>query len=99
MGKIVATHNRLVLKKLESQEKMYGSIVVPDAGGERSNLYEVIDVGPGSYNPQFNTYAPMHVKVGDIVIVPKAFVYNVMIDGEEYYTTFENEIHGIYVEE
>ena len=47
------------------------------------------------YNPHMGNYYPMHVAVGDTVVVPKAVVTQVMVDGDEYYICREVEILSI----
>lgn len=95
MSKVKALHDRVIMKEVDSQEKLHGAIIVPDTGGERSNMYEVIDHGPGEYNPQFDKYIPVAAKIGDIVIVPKGLVYNIKVDGTEYFLTRDKEIQAV----
>jgi chaperonin GroES len=81
-----------VLKKVDSEDKVVGGIIIPDTGKEKSNYFEVVDVGQGMYNPHKGDYYPMEVLVGDIVIVPKAVVVQILVDDEEYYVCREVEI-------
>lgn len=92
MSKVVALHDKVVLKKVEEEQQVVGGIIVPDMGREKSNCYEVIDHGPGMYNPHLGNYYPMEVKVGDLVIVPKAVINQVIVDGIEYFVCREVEI-------
>lgn len=92
MNKLVAVHDKVVLKKVENEDKMVGGIIIPDTGREKSNHFEVVSVGPGMYNPHNGKYYPMETSVGDIVIVPKAVVTQVIIDEQEYYVCREVEI-------
>jgi chaperonin GroES len=100
MKSLVALHDKIVLKKLESDQEMVGGIIIPDTGKEKSNHFQVISVGEGMYNPYspVEAYFPMKSKVGDIVIVPKAVVTEVKIDGEEYYICREVEILATLVD-
>lgn len=95
MSTLVALHDKVVLRKVESQDQTVGGIIVPDMGAEKSNHFEVVSVGEGMYNPHQGNYYPMTVKEGDIVIVPKAVVTQVIIDGDEYYVCREVEILSI----
>jgi chaperonin GroES len=90
-----ALHDKVVLKKVENEDKIVGGIIIPDTGKEKSNHFEVVSVGPGMYNPHNGRYYPMEVKVGDTVIVPKAVVTQVIVDGEEYYICREVEILSV----
>lgn len=92
MNKLVALHDKVLLKKLDNEDKVVGGIIIPDTGREKSNHFEVIDVGKGMYNPHQGNYYPMEVMVGDIVVVPKAVVTQIVIDGDEYYVCREVEI-------
>lgn len=95
MSTLVALHDKVVLKKIEAEDQMVGGIIIPDTGKERSNYFEVVSVGEGMYNPHMGNYYPMNVAVGDTVVVPKAVVTQVMVDGDEYYICREVEILSI----
>jgi chaperonin GroES len=95
MSTLVALHDKVVLKKIDAEDKMVGGIIVPDTGKEKSNYFEVLDHGEGMYNPHMGNYYPMKVKVGDVVIVPKAVVTQIIVDQEEYYVCREVEILSI----
>jgi chaperonin GroES len=95
MSTLVALHDKVVLKKIDAEDKMVGGIIVPDTGKEKSNYFEVVDRGEGMYNPHMGNYYPMKVEVGDIVIVPKAVVTQIIVDQEEYYVCREVEILSI----
>jgi chaperonin GroES len=95
MSKLVALHDKVVLRKIDAEDKMIGGIIVPDTGKEKSNYFEVVDRGEGMYNPHMGNYYPMKVEVGDTVIVPKAVVTQIMVDQEEYYVCREVEILSI----
>ncbi len=98
MSTVVALHDKVVMKKVESTQQVVGGIIVPDMGKEKSNLYEVVDVGPGMYNPHMGNYYPMEIKVGDTVVVPKAVANLIQVDGEDYYVCREVEILTIVKE-
>lgn len=95
MSKLVALHDKVVLKKIESRDEVVGGIIIPDMGAEKSNYFEVVSVGEGMYNPHQGNYYPMNVKEGDTVIVPKAVVTQIIVDGDEYFVCREVEILSI----
>ena len=92
MSQIKVLHDKVLLKKMESEETVSGGIIIPDNGKERSNQYKVVEVGGGMFNPHSSDYYPMFVKVGDVVVVPKAVVIQITLEGEDYYVCREVEI-------
>lgn len=98
MAHLLGAHDRIILKKVEDTEKMQGGIIIPDTGKERSNVFDVVEVGPGKINEFTNTRIPMDVKVGDRVVVPKAVVRQILIDNEEYWVTREVEVEAFIIE-
>jgi chaperonin GroES len=95
MSHLSALHDRIILKQIEETEQFVGGIIIPDAGKERSNFFEVIEVGPGRFNEFTGNVIPMTLKVGDKVIVPKAVVRQVVVDGVEYFVTREVEVEAV----
>jgi chaperonin GroES len=95
MSTLVALHDKVILRKIDAEDKMIGGIIVPDTGKEKSNYFEVVDHGEGMYNPHMGNYYPMKVKVGDIAVVPKSVVTQIIVDQEEYYVCREVEILSI----
>lgn len=96
MATLKAVHDKIIMKLHENNDKVINGIIIPDTGKERSNVYEVIDVGTGLFNADVKGYRqPMSVEAGDLVIVPKAVVYEIQVDGETYYMTREVEIQAI----
>ena len=95
MSTVVALHDKVILKKIDSEDKMVGGIIVPDMGAEKSNYFEVVSAGPGMYDTNSGKYFPMSVQEGDTVVVPKAVVTQILVDGDEYYVCREVEILSI----
>jgi chaperonin GroES len=95
MSTVLALHDKVILKKIDSEDQTVGGIIVPDMGAEKSNYFEVVSAGGGMYDPNSGGYYPMSVKVGDTVIVPKAVVTQILVDREEYYVCREVEILSI----
>lgn len=95
MPNLIATHDRIILKNIESSEKVMGGIIIPDTGKERSNFFEVVDVGPGKINEFTGNRMEMTIFVGDIVAVPKGLVRQIMVEGDEYFVVREVEVEAI----
>jgi len=88
---LVPFNDRVIIKPIEEDEQMYGSIVIPDLGKERPEMGEVIAVGPGRQT-EFGHFVRVNAKVGDIVLVPKIGSLRVDFQGEEYFITPDKEI-------
>lgn len=87
-------NDRVIIKPIEEDEQMYGSIVVPDLGKERPEMGEVIAVGPGRQT-EFGQFIKVNAKVGDTVLIPKIGSLRVDFEGEEYFITPDKEILAI----
>ena len=91
MSKLEALFDAVIVKPLELEETMYGSIFVPDAGKDRNEQGKVVAVGPGKPTVT-GTFLPTEVKVGDVVILPTMGFTKLQFDGDEYYIGPENQI-------
>lgn len=89
--KLEALFDAVIVKPIDVEETMYGSIVVPDAGKDRNEHAEVVAVGPGKYTATGH-FLETQVKVGDIVILPTMGFTKLEHDKEEYYVGPENNI-------
>ena len=87
-------HDRVLVRRLESEEKTAGGIIIPDTAKEKPQEGEVVAVGPGAKNENGKVSA-MDVKVGDIVLFGKWSGTEVKIDGKEYSIMKESDIMGI----
>ena len=87
-------HDRVLVRRLESEEKTAGGIIIPDTAKEKPQEGEVVAVGPGAKNEN-GKIAPMDVKIGDIVLFGKWSGTEVKIDGKEYSIMKESDIMGI----
>ena len=87
-------HDRVVVKRIESDQKTAGGIIIPDTAKEKPQEGEVVAAGPGAKNENGNL-TPMDVKVGDVVLVGKWSGTEVKIDGKEYSIMKESDIMGI----
>ena len=91
---LVPFNDRVIIKTIDEEEQMYGSIVVPDMGKKRPEMGEVIAVGPGRQS-EFGHFIRVNAKVGDIVLIPKLHSIRVDFDGQEYLVTPDREILAV----
>jgi chaperonin GroES len=91
-------HDRVVVKRIDAEEKSAGGIIIPDTAMEKPQLGEVIAVGPGGRD-EAGKLIPIDVKVGDRVLFGKWSGTEVKIDGIEYLIMKESDIMGVLVEE
>lgn len=87
-------HDKVLIKKIEQEEKSPGGIIIPDTAKEKPISGEVLAVGTGVINEQGNV-RPLDVKVGDKVLFAKWGGTEVKIKGEEYVILKESDILGI----
>jgi len=85
--------DRVVIKKLEAEEKTKSGIVLPGSAKEQPQMAEVIEVGPGGVVE--GKEIKMEVKVGDKVIFSKYAGTEVKIDGEEYTILRQSDILAV----
>ncbi|MGV3633485.1 MAG: co-chaperone GroES, partial [Pseudorhodoplanes sp.] len=76
-------HDRVVVKRIESDEKTAGGIIIPDTAKEKPQQGEVVAVGPGGRD-ETGKLIPIDVKKGDVVLFGKWSGTEVKIDGVEY---------------
>lgn len=87
-------HDRVVVRRLESEEKTKGGIIIPDTAKEKPQEGEVIAVGPGARNEQGQIQA-LDVKVGDRILFGKWSGTEIKIDGEELLIMKESDVMGV----
>ncbi|MGC4408415.1 co-chaperone GroES [Allorhizobium sp. NPDC080224] len=87
-------HDRIVVRRVSSEEKTKGGIIIPDTAKEKPQEGEVIAVGPGARNDHGQIVA-LDVKVGDRVLFGKWSGTEIKIDGEELLIMKEADIMGI----
>jgi len=92
--KVKPLHNRLIVQRLEEQEKTKGGIIIPDTAKEKPVEGKVIAVGAGRIKKD-GTKLPLEVKKGDRVLYAKYAGTEVKIDGEEYLMMTEDDILAI----
>jgi len=87
-------HDRVVVRRIESEEKTKGGIIIPDTAKEKPQEGEVIAVGPGARNED-GDILPLDVKPGDRVLFGKWSGTEVKLDGEDYLIMKETDIMGV----
>src|SRR5277367_14453 len=86
--------DRVVVRKLDAEEKTAGGIVLPDTAKEKPQQGEILAVGPGKLDEKSNRQ-PMEVKVGDKILFAKYSGTEVKIEGVEYLILAERDILAI----
>ncbi|AXY21241.1 MULTISPECIES: co-chaperone GroES [Komagataeibacter] len=94
MTKFRPLHDRVVVRRLKSEEKTAGGIIIPETAKEKPMEGEVISVGAGARNEQGQIVA-LDVKAGDRVLFGKWSGTEVTIDGEELLIMKESDIMGV----
>ena len=87
-------HDRVVVKRIDAEEKSTGGIIIPDTAKEKPSQGEVIAVGPGGRDDA-GKIIPMDVKVGDRILFGKWSGTEVKIDGVEYLIMKESDVMGV----
>jgi chaperonin GroES len=87
-------HDRVVIRRLDAEEKTSGGIIIPDTAQEKPMEGEVVAVGPGARNEQGQIVA-LEVKAGDRILFGKWSGTEVKLDGEELLIMKESDIMGI----
>ncbi len=92
--KIRPLQDRVIVKRLEEEEKTKGGIIIPDTAKEKPQQGEIIAVGKGKVRDD-GKVSPLDVKVGDKVLFSKYAGTEVKIEGEEYLIMREDDILGV----
>ena len=87
-------HDRVVVRRVENDEKTSGGLIIPDSAQEKPAEGEVVSVGNGAIDEKGNRM-PMDVKEGDRILFGKWSGTEVKIDGKEYSIMKESDIMGI----
>ena len=87
-------HDRVVVKRLDEEEKTAGGIIIPDTAKEKPMQGKVVAVGPGKRSDS-GDLSPLDVKAGDTVIFGKWSGTEVTIDGQDLLIMNESDIMGI----
>ena len=87
-------HDRVVVRRIEEEDKTPGGIIIPDTAKEKPMQGEIVAVGPGARNEKGEIVA-LEVKAGDTVLFGKWSGTEIKIDGEELMIMKESDILGI----
>ena len=87
-------HDRVVVRRLEAEEKTAGGIIIPDTAKEKPMEGEIVAVGPGARD-ETGKLVPLDVKAGDRVLFGKWSGTEVKLDGQELLIMKESDIMGI----
>ncbi len=86
--------DRIIVKRLEEEEKTAGGIIIPDAAKEKPMQGEVVAAGKGKVNED-GKVNPLDVKVGDKILFGKYAGTEVKLDGEDYLIMREDDVLGV----
>ena len=87
-------HDRVVVKRIDAEEKSKGGIIIPDTAKEKPSQGQVVAVGPGGRDDSGKVIAP-DVKAGDKVLFGKWSGTEVVLDGEDLLIMKESDIMGV----
>ena len=87
-------HDRVVVRRIEADQKTAGGIIIPDSAQEKPSEGEIVSVGEGARDDA-GARVPMDVKAGDRVLFGKWSGTEVKIDGEDLLIMKESDIMGI----
>jgi chaperonin GroES len=90
-------HDRVLVRRIEADEKTAGGIIIPDTAKEKPSQGEVISVGPGGRD-ESGKLIPIDIKAGDRVLFGKWSGTEVKIDGEDLLIMKDSDILGIVEE-
>ncbi len=87
-------HDRVLVRRIEADEKTAGGIIIPDSAKEKPSEGEIVSVGSGA-RAEDGTITPLDVKAGDRVLFGKWSGTEVKLDGEDLLIMKESDIMGI----
>ena len=87
-------HDRVLVRRVEAEEKTAGGIIIPDSAQEKPQEGEVVAVGSGN-RADNGTVTPLDVKAGDKILFGKWSGTEITLDGEELLIMKESDILGI----
>ena len=90
-------HDRIVVKRVDAEEKSVGGIIIPDTAKEKPMEGEIIAVGPGARDEKGNL-VPLDVKKGDRILFGKWSGTEIKLDGDDLLIMKESDIMGIVEE-
>jgi chaperonin GroES len=94
MAQFRPLHDRILVKRIEAEEKTPGGIIIPDTAKEKPIEGEVLAVGPGARD-ETGKVQPLDVRVGDRVLFGKWSGTEVIIEGEDRLIMKESDVFGV----
>jgi chaperonin GroES len=91
--KIRPLHDRVIIKRIEEEEKTKGGLIIPDTAKEKPQEGRVVAVGPGKQED--GKVIPLGVKAGDKILFGKYSGTEIKLDGEEHLILREDDILGV----
>ena len=87
-------HDRIVVKRIDAEEKTKGGIIIPDTAKEKPQEGEVLAVGPGARD-ETGKLVPLDLTVGDRILFGKWSGTDIKLDGEELLIMKESDVMGV----
>jgi len=87
-------HDRVVVKRIDAEEKTAGGIIIPDTAKEKPSQGEIVAVGPGGRDEN-GRLTPIDLKVGDTILFGKWSGTEVKIDGVDLLIMKESDVMGV----
>jgi chaperonin GroES len=87
-------HDRVVVKRIDAEDKTAGGIIIPDTAKEKPSQGEILSIGPGGRD-EAGKLIPIDLKVGDRVLFGKWSGTEVVLDGEDLLIMKESDIMGV----
>ncbi len=87
-------HDRVVVRRIDAEQKTAGGIIIPDTAKEKPQEGEVVSVGPGARNER-GELVPTELRAGDYVLFGKWSGTEVKIDGEDLLIMKESDVMGV----
>ena len=87
-------HDRVLVRRIEAEEKTAGGIIIPDTAKEKPQEGQVVAVGPGGRD-EAGKLIPIDLKVGDVVLFGKWSGTEVKIDGQDLLIMKESDVMGV----
>ena len=87
-------HDRVLVRRIDEEEKSAGGIIIPDTAKEKPSEGEIIAVGSGARNEN-GEITPLDVQVGDLILFGKWSGTEVRIDGEDLLIMKETDVMGV----
>ena len=87
-------HDRILVRRIEAEEKTAGGIIIPDTAKEKPQEGEVIAVGPGARD-ESGKLTPLDLKIGDRILFGKWSGTEIKLDGEDLIIMKESDVMGV----